>query len=127
MNDPYADQKNHLEQTVLAGPGQLAAEVRRAAAFSGVLPAELAAYVRNVSQHAYKVTDEEVAALLRAGYSEDQLFELTVSAALGAGLARLKAGQAALEQASPEQASLEQVPLEQAVPGKGAPDATSQG
>ena len=34
--------------------------------------------------------DEDVEALRQAGYSEDQIFELTVSAALGAGFRRLK-------------------------------------
>jgi len=85
-----------LEQAVLSGQGQLAVAVRQAAAFSGEAPAELEQYVHKVSQYAYKVTDEDVAALLQAGYSEDQIFELTVSIALGAGLSRLKAGQASL-------------------------------
>jgi hypothetical protein len=117
MDDPYAAYVQRLKQAVLSGPGQLAGEVRQAAASAGAVPAELETYVRNVSQYAYKVTDEEVAALLQAGYSEDQLFEVTVSIALGAGLSRLKAGQAALEQAA----------REQALPGKGATDATAQG
>lgn len=122
MNDPYAAYVERLRQAVLSGPGQLSGEVRQAAAAAGTVPAELETYVQKVSRYAYKVTDEDVAALLQAGYSEDQLFELTVSIALGAGLVRLKAGQAALERASLEQALSEQV-----VPGKGAPDATSQG
>jgi hypothetical protein len=96
MNDPYADRMNRLEQAVLSGSGQLAAVVRQAAAFSGAVPTELAQYVHKVSQFAYKVTDEDVAALREAGYSEDQIFELTVSIALGAGLSRLKVGRAAL-------------------------------
>ena len=96
MKDPYTDRMKRLEQAVLSGPGQLAVAVRQAAAFSGEVPAELEQYVHNVSQCAYKVTDEDVAALLQAGYSEDQIFELTVSIALGADLSRLKVGQAAL-------------------------------
>lgn len=96
MNDPYTERMQRLEQAVLAGPGQLAVSVRQAAAFSRAVPAELEQYVQKVSQFAYKVTDEDVAALREAGYSEDQIFELTVSIALGAGLSRLKAGQAAL-------------------------------
>jgi len=49
-------------------------------------------YVQKVTQSAYKVTDQDIETLLDAGYSEDQIFELTVSAALGAGLARRTAG-----------------------------------
>jgi len=45
---------------------------------------DLAAYVDKVALHAYKVTDEDLAALQRAGNSDDVLFETTVSAALGA-------------------------------------------
>jgi alkylhydroperoxidase family enzyme len=97
MHDPYAELLQQLAQAVLSGPGRLAREVRQAAASSGAVPAELESYVQKVAQHAYRVTDADVAALRQAGYTEDQLFELTVSVALGAGLARLKAGQAALE------------------------------
>jgi alkylhydroperoxidase family enzyme len=96
MNDPYTERIKHLSQAVLSGPGQLDATLRQAAASSGTVPAELESYVQKVTRSAYRVTDEDVAALLQAGYSEDQIFELTVCIALGAGLARLKAGQAAL-------------------------------
>jgi len=49
-----------------------------------------------VARHAYKVTDEDLAGLLRAGNTEDALFEVTVAAALGAALGRLERGLAAL-------------------------------
>src|SRR5216684_6073096 len=57
---------------------------------------DLAAYVDKVAQHAHKVTDEDLAALKRAGNSDDVLFEATVSAALGAALGRLERGLSAL-------------------------------
>ncbi len=65
------------------------------------LPVVLAAYVDKVARHAYKVTDEDVVSLQRAGNSDDALFELTVSAALGAALLRLERGLAALRASSP--------------------------
>jgi hypothetical protein len=65
------------------------------------LPVVLAAYVDKVARHAYKVTDEDVVTLLRAGSSDDALFELTVSAALGAALLRLERGLAALRASPP--------------------------
>jgi len=37
----------------------------------------------------YTVTDADVAAIRRAGYSEDQIFELTVAVAVGDGYQRL--------------------------------------
>ena len=51
-----------------------------------------AAYAAAVRRHAYRVTDAQVEALRAAGLSEDDVFELTVAAAVGAGLDRLDAG-----------------------------------
>jgi alkylhydroperoxidase family enzyme len=45
-----------------------------------------------VRRHAYKVTDAQIEALRAADFSEDDIFELTVAAAVGAGLDRLDAG-----------------------------------
>lgn len=101
-----------LRTAVLHGRGVTAPELRqsaaaRAAATGGYhlgatdgLPADLAEYIDTVARHAYRVTDEQVAGLLAAGYSEDAVFEVTVSAALGAGLARLERGLAALHGAN---------------------------
>jgi hypothetical protein len=46
--------------------------------------------------HSYRVTDNDVAQLLAAGFSEDELYELTICAAFGAGVARLDRGLALL-------------------------------
>lgn len=62
------------------------------------LPTDLQPYVAKVSRHAYKVTDRDVDALKAAGYSEDAIYEITVSAALGAALARLESGLNALRE-----------------------------
>jgi len=58
---------------------------------------KLDAYLEKVKLHAYKITDEEVAALLAAGHDQDAIFEATVGTALGAGIERLDAGLRALE------------------------------
>lgn len=55
-------------------------------------PAELAPYLDKVRRHAYRITDEDIDALARAGHSDDVVFELTVAVAVGAGLERLNAG-----------------------------------
>src|SRR6266702_2584835 len=60
------------------------------------IPPDLAGYVDKVALHAYKVTDEDRVALKRAGNSDDLLFEVTVSAALGAAVGRLERGLSAL-------------------------------
>jgi alkylhydroperoxidase family enzyme len=55
-------------------------------------PDEFAAYLGKVRRRASTITDRDVQALKDAGYSEDEIFEQTVSAAVSAGLERLEAG-----------------------------------
>jgi len=59
-------------------------------------PPEFAAYLEKVRLHAYQVTDGDVEALEQLGFTEDEIFEQTVSAAVAAGLERLDAGLSAL-------------------------------
>lgn len=61
------------------------------------IPADLVDYVRKVALYAYKTTDEDIQRLKEAGYSEDAIFEITLSASVGAGLARLEHGLMALK------------------------------
>jgi alkylhydroperoxidase family enzyme len=97
MSGRHAHLLKQLADAVLASDGSLAPDVRRAIAERGAVPEALADYVRKVHEHAYKVTDEDIAALVAAGYSEDAIFEATVSAAVGSGLVRLQAGLAAMK------------------------------
>ena len=59
-------------------------------------PPEFARYLEKVRLQAYKVTDEDVEELKRAGFTEDEIFEHTVSEAVAAGLERLDAAMATL-------------------------------
>jgi hypothetical protein len=86
-----------LEEAVLHSPGTLDPATRQALAEERDVPTALRAYVGKVHRHAYKVTDDDVAELRAAGLSEDQIFEATLAAALGAARVRLRAGLAALE------------------------------
>jgi hypothetical protein len=61
------------------------------------VPPALAHFVETVALHAYDVTDEDVAALLAGGLSEDHVFEAAVTGAVGAAWARLEAGLKAVE------------------------------
>lgn len=74
-----------------------AAHLSRAGWARAAIPPELEAYVRKVTLYAYKVTDEDIAQLKALGFTEDDLFEITLSAALGAGRIRLECGLAALK------------------------------
>jgi alkylhydroperoxidase family enzyme len=68
------------------------ARLREAARPGRPVPAAMTAYIDKVQRHAYKVTDRDFEELKAAGFSEDEIFEHTVSAAVAAGLARLEAG-----------------------------------
>ena len=67
-------------------------ELRDAAQPDRDTPPEFAPYLEKVRLHAYKVTDADVTRVKDAGFSEDEIFEQTVSAAVAAGLERLDAG-----------------------------------
>jgi hypothetical protein len=65
--------------------------LREAALPARGAPPDFGPYLDKVRECAYKVTDEDVQALKDAGYSEDVIFEQTVSVAVAAGLQRLDA------------------------------------
>ena len=96
--DPHAAYMQRLVDTVLEGPGTLEPTARRAAAEGTDVPEALRGYLDKVARHAYKVTDEDVKSLRDVGYSEDQIFEATVSCALGACLRRLEVGLGAIDE-----------------------------
>ena len=98
VSDPHAALRDRTLQTVLEGPGETDLALRRAAAEGRGLPVELQQRMDKIHAHAYKVTDEDIARL-QANYSDDQLFEIIVSAALGASRRRLDAGLRALDDA----------------------------
>ncbi len=96
METPYSAKIARLRSAGLDQPGALSPQERRACA-EGDPPPPLAAYVDTVRRHAYRVTDDDISALREAGCSEEEIFEATVCAALGAGLRRLETGLALLE------------------------------
>jgi alkylhydroperoxidase family enzyme len=98
--DSLAAARNELIEQVLRGPGEATQEMRAGAASAtgAGLPAELASLVEKIHRHAYRVTDEELASL-RARYSEDVLFEITVAASISAAEQRFLAGLRAVEEA----------------------------
>ena len=53
-------------------------------------------YLEKVRRGAYRVSDGDVDELRAAGFSEDEIFEQTVSVAVSEGLIRLDAGLRAL-------------------------------
>ena len=96
--DPHAPLRDKVLRTVLDGPGETDPAVRYAAAEGVGMADDLRVLVEKIHRYAYRVTDEEVAAL-QAKYGDDRMFEIIVSAAVGASRQRLTAGLRALEEA----------------------------
>lgn len=110
---PYAGRHEkligRLVDGILAGGGESDPALRqsveaRSETLTGVknlekteLPDIIRAYVDKIALHAYKVTEDDILSLKEAGFSEDVIFEISVSAALGTGLARLERGLEALK------------------------------
>ncbi|MFL6263190.1 MAG: hypothetical protein ACJ76Y_26130 [Thermoanaerobaculia bacterium] len=106
----YTELVERLRSSVLQGKGKTDPALRQAVAArsaelgggpaappGAAIPAGLRDFVDATALHAYRITDEEVQALRQAGWSEDEIFEIALSAAIGGGLARLERGLAALE------------------------------
>jgi alkylhydroperoxidase family enzyme len=87
--DPHHRRLSRVQNAVLNGPATLPAALRQTISEGHELPGPLGAYAKKVAEQAYLITDEDIAELQQANYTDDQIFEATVSAALGAGLARL--------------------------------------
>jgi hypothetical protein len=101
MTDRHAEALTRLEARLRSGPGELAPQTRAAAIDADPLPDPLAQdYVETIRRHAYKLTDRRLQELAQAGWSDDQIFELTVAAAFGAAKRRLDAGRRALGEAA---------------------------
>jgi predicted RNA polymerase sigma factor len=98
MVDRHAALRDQLFAQVLQGAGESDPSLRQAAAENRDLPDDLGALIAKVHAHAYKVTDADIAQL-QAVYGDDKLFEIIVSAALGASRRRLMAGLNALANA----------------------------
>lgn len=89
-----------LVARVLEGDGR-ASHARRRAAFDNAGLAEpLSTLVGKVATHAFKVTDEDIAAVKASGLSEDVIFELAVCAALGQATRQYEQALAALDAAT---------------------------
>ena len=88
--DPYESKLRSLRNAVLSGPGTLTPAIRQSISEGREVSGVLGPYVKKVAESAYLVTDDDIAQLHQARYTDDQIFEATVSAALGAGTLRLE-------------------------------------
>ena len=85
---------------ILCERGDASPAQRRAAFDNAGLPEPVSNLVEKVAMHAYKVTDDDIAAVRIAGFTEDQIFELVVCAAIGQATRQYEAALAAVEAAT---------------------------
>jgi hypothetical protein len=97
MDDRFASFRQATSAALLDHAGATSPHLRQTVA-SGTPPSELQPLVQKIRSRAYTVTNQDLDALRRR-YTEDQLFEIIVSAAFGAANERLAAAHRALEEA----------------------------
>jgi alkylhydroperoxidase family enzyme len=89
-----------LVDSVLNGEGRASTEQRASAFRNADVPPPLRALIGKVVTSPAQVTDADFAAAKASGFSEDQIFELVVSAAVGQSARLYDAGLAALAEAT---------------------------
>jgi alkylhydroperoxidase family enzyme len=94
--DKFAQLVSDLRESVFDGPGRVDPEVRRSAATGQSLAEPWLSYTKQVRDEPATVTSSDIESLKAAGHSEDEIFEITVAAAVGASLRPLDAGLKAL-------------------------------
>ena len=89
-----------FEQRLRTGTGMAPTELREKAFEDSDLPEPLATLADKVAKRSFQVTDGDFAAAVAAGFTEDQLFELVICAAVGESSRQYQAGMSALAEAS---------------------------
>jgi AhpD family alkylhydroperoxidase len=80
-----------LRHSVLEAPAVTSVDLRQAAATGDPWPP----YATNVREASYKITDDDVRQLVDNGHTEEEIFEVTVAAAVGAALRACEVGNSA--------------------------------
>ena len=102
---PTEDNKRTIQrllvERILRGPGQAPAD-QRARAFENdpAVPDPLRPLLDKVAGSSARVTDADFAAAMEAGFTDDQLFELVICAAVGQSTRQYEAALAALAEAT---------------------------
>ncbi|WP_433561893.1 hypothetical protein ACQP1O_30705 [Nocardia sp. CA-151230] len=91
-----------LVDRVLNGTGTASADLRARAFRNADLPPPLRELIDKVATRPTQITDADFAAAGASGYSEDQLVELVICAAVGESARRYETGLAALADAVEE-------------------------
>jgi AhpD family alkylhydroperoxidase len=86
------DPVENLRHAVLAAPAVTDPAWRTGAATGGEQPEPWPAYTALVRDASYRITDADLDRLTDAGHTEDEIYEMTVAAAVGAALRSYDAG-----------------------------------
>ncbi len=92
----YSRLISDLRKAVFDGPGRTDPAMRQSAATGEALTEPWLSYTAKIRDEPWGVTDSDIENLRAAGHSEDEIFEMTVAAAVGASLRTLDAGLLAL-------------------------------
>ncbi|MFI5606970.1 hypothetical protein [Amycolatopsis sp. NPDC051903] len=93
----HGDVVENLRHSVLDAAGVTDRALRVALVAGDPVGEPWQSYAEQVRGASYRVTDEEIAALVAAGHSEDEIFEVTEAAAVGAALRAYDAGRKAID------------------------------
>ena len=95
-DDPKRSLQRLLVDRILHGPGRAPADQRARAFADTDLPEPLRPLLDKVATASAHVTDADLAAATQAGFTDEQVFELVICAAVGASTRQYEAGLAAL-------------------------------
>jgi hypothetical protein len=101
---PADDQKRSLHEPlvnrILHGPGRAPADQRARAFDNAELPEPVRPLLDKVATRSFQVTDADFATARDAGFTDDQLFELVICAAVGESARQYETALAALAEAT---------------------------
>jgi AhpD family alkylhydroperoxidase len=92
----HGDAAEDLRHAVLDAPATTDPALRMAAAAGSPLPEPWQSYATTVRDASYKITGTDIDRLTAAGHTEEEIFEVTVAAAVGAAVDGFDAGRRAL-------------------------------
>jgi len=92
----HGDPVANLRHAVFEAPATTEPALRQAAATDTGLAEPMQAYTNLVRVASYRITDTTIADLKKAGHSDEEIYELTVAAAVGAALHTYDTAQQAL-------------------------------
>ncbi len=96
----FRDDHKALLSRILNGDGNASHSQRRSAFDAAGLAEPMKALISKVASDAHSIEDEDIEAVRASGLSEDQIFEMVISAAIGQATQQYNAALVALNAAT---------------------------